>query len=496
MVSKVTSAWFVLMMVLSASIGNAQAPTAEDLDTRVLPLLKRFDDLAALKADRNTADQAEQKVRAQLKASPKDAALQQAVAAAQANTQAKNAAFEKAARDPGLRTATAAVARQVVLASPKDGTLAVLRTIDKPGVQAFAQGPSAPVVTGFQSGLASATTPDNATAVRAAVEQYCGDCGDTPAASWAAKTLYWKAGADSLPTLQATELAKPLREAASARYVDELLTKARGAVAISALDAAVGTVPDDFRTQVKRMILADARSMPDKDQKDAYLAFMADYPQRADLKFVYFVKIKATADLKAMILERAAFAPSNFSQDMAKPGVLRVLSADDVAELDATAQGQAASLVQDIVLRHSAHGDPVRITAMGAQAYAEECKYAFRAADGRITRESVRAVLDHVVDGKGDLPVPVSDTAKAFGTKLPDGTYPAMMFRGDFMAAAQLAHGQLKAAKTDTEYLQAVARLRQAVQCLDRCYNGRSLDVIKWLNGQLDTCPVPELVKQ
>jgi hypothetical protein len=70
------------------------------------------------------------------------------------------------------------------------------------------------------------------------------------------------------------------------------------------------------------------------------------------------------------------------------------------------------------------------------------------------------------------------------------------MFRGEFLAAAQLAYGQLKAATSDKDYVQAAARLRQAIQCLDRCYNGRSLQTIKWLNGQLDTCPVPELVKQ
>ena len=54
------------------------------------------------------------------------------------------------------------------------------------------------------------------------------------------------------------------------------------------------------------------------------------------------------------------------------------------------------------------------MTAISPQIHADECEFVVRSASGQITRDSVQAVFEQVVDGKGELVVPAIEPQALF----------------------------------------------------------------------------------
>ena len=84
--------------------------------------------------------------------------------------------------------------------------------------------------------------------------------------------------------------------------------------------------------------------------------------------------------------------------------------------------------------------------------------------------------------------------SKAFAAKLPDGYY-KQMFNGEFVEAAKTAFSKARLCETDADYLMWIDRIRAAIVANDLYYNGRAIDFVKWINGSVATCPVPELTQ-
>ena len=168
----------------------------------------------------------------------------------------------------------------------------------------------------------------------------------------------------------------------------------------------------------------------------------------------------------------------------------------DTADLDALLLGGRSTdsrLVATITMRHSVPGEPIRTTCCNAQTFVDDCKRDIRRKQGRATVSDLAPIVQRIVDGKGPWTSQTSDVSKAFAAKLPDGYY-KQMFNGEFVDAAKTAFGKARLSETDADYLLWIDRVRAAIVANDLYYNGRAIEFIKWINGSVATCPVPELM--
>ena len=158
----------------------------------------------------------------------------------------------------------------------------------------------------------------------------------------------------------------------------------------------------------------------------------------------------------------------------------------------ATHPMQAANALQHLL----PGGDVSLCVGLTAQQVLDGYKLAMRRDTGRLNSETLVALANQLTKGGTARPLTVTDQAKALAAQL-DGTplaaYLQPLLRGDHAAAFRYAYAQAKAAEHDSEFIMWINAAAGTIRCTDQHYNGRALDFVRFINGELDTNPVADL---
>lgn len=218
--------------------------------------------------------------------------------------------------------------------------------------------------------------------------------------------------------------------------------------------------------------------------------------------------------IKSLIAKKQTAAAISFIEGMT---VVRA----DVVSLYADIKGDAAATAALVVkmlktrepssltasestlLRKLVPGnDAINCMLTNAQGVADGYKQYLRRQTIQINNTAIAAFVKQLNTGDGTKALVVSDEAKALATAIAAagndvkmGPFLVPMLKGEYNTAAKLAFAQAKAAKTDDEYKFWISALSAAVRCNDQCYNKKAVDVIKWVNGELQQNPIEDLLK-
>ncbi len=132
-----------------------------------------------------------------------------------------------------------------------------------------------------------------------------------------------------------------------------------------------------------------------------------------------------------------------------------------------------------------------------AQQVVDGYKIYLRKTDPRQNAAALTGLANQLTKGGDARPLVVTDEAKALAAKLagaPLAAYIVPLLTGDYQAATKAAYGKITGAPDDVAYVQWVNATAAAVRCMDRCYNGRAVDFVKFINGTGQTNPIAGVV--
>jgi len=149
------------------------------------------------------------------------------------------------------------------------------------------------------------------------------------------------------------------------------------------------------------------------------------------------------------------------------------------------------------VLQHLLPGNDVSLcVGLTAQQVLDGYKLAMRRDTGRLNSDSLVALANQLTKGGIARPLAVTDQAKALAAQLDDAplaAYLQPLLRGDHAEAFRVAYARAKAAEHDHDYITWINAAAGAIRCVDQHYNGRALEFVRFINGELDTNPVADL---
>jgi len=160
----------------------------------------------------------------------------------------------------------------------------------------------------------------------------------------------------------------------------------------------------------------------------------------------------------------------------------------------ATHPMQAANAIQHLL----PGGDVSLCVGLTAQQVLDGYKISLRRDTGRLNSESLVALANQLTKGGTGRPLVVTDAAKALAAQLGDADAPLAEFLqpllcGDHAEAFRVAYARAKAAENDADYIMWINAAAGAIRCVDQHYNGRALDFVRFINGELDTNPAADL---
>ena len=259
----------------------------------------------------------------------------------------------------------------------------------------------------------------------------------------------------------------------------------------------------EFTKNIVHHALQSKTFKPTIGEKDAFMKLLDVLDKNDALKasVAYIVDNQLT-------MEDANLALSVFAINPGAGDILPILEAKKALDAAGIQNNADDNLVQilkanpndktsfeGLVKSYTEYNEPLRLI-VPPQEFVDGVKVAIRKANGRVLKGDVQLVVDKIIDGKGNFNMTASAKSKAFGDALAKAgchDWTSLMFQGKFLEAAKYAYAEAVKAENDTAYVEWSGKLRTSIVCLDQCYNGRALDIVKWLNGDIATCPVPEL---
>jgi len=162
----------------------------------------------------------------------------------------------------------------------------------------------------------------------------------------------------------------------------------------------------------------------------------------------------------------------------------------------ATHPVQAANALQYLL----PGGDVSLCVGLTAQQVLDGYKVSLRRDTGRLNAESLVALANQLTKGGTARPLVVTDAAKALAAQLGDADAPLAEFlqpllHGDHAGAFRVAYARAKAAENDADYIVWINAAAGTIRCVDQHYNGRALDFVRFINGELNTNPAADLEK-
>jgi len=153
---------------------------------------------------------------------------------------------------------------------------------------------------------------------------------------------------------------------------------------------------------------------------------------------------------------------------------------------------QAASALQHLLPGN----DAALCAGLTAQQVLDGYKLAMRRDTGRLNSESLVVLANQLTKGGTARPLVVTDAAKALAAQLDDtplAAYLQPLLRGDHAEAFRVAYARAKTTEHDSEYVVWINAAAGAIRCVDQHYNGRTVEFIRWINGDINTNPVANL---
>ena len=161
----------------------------------------------------------------------------------------------------------------------------------------------------------------------------------------------------------------------------------------------------------------------------------------------------------------------------------------------ATHPMQAATALQYLLPGN----DASLCAGLTAQQVLDGYKLAMRRDTGKLNSGALVALANQLTKGGDARPLVVTDAAKALADKLdgvPLADYLQPLLRGDHAGAFRAAYERAKAADSDADHILWINTAAGAIRANDQHYNGRALDFVKYINGELNENPVVDLEKK
>lgn len=134
----------------------------------------------------------------------------------------------------------------------------------------------------------------------------------------------------------------------------------------------------------------------------------------------------------------------------------------------------------------------------GAQAVLNAFKLWLRQQHGQTEANTLNAAAEQLMNGGQERPFIVSPAALAAAAQLQQATLKNLLVPllvGDYPTAASFAFATAKAQTADAEYIKWIAATTTCIRIADQCWNGRAIQFVQWIRGELGANPVQDLVK-
>ena len=149
---------------------------------------------------------------------------------------------------------------------------------------------------------------------------------------------------------------------------------------------------------------------------------------------------------------------------------------------------------------HALPADDVSLCAgLSAQQVLDGYKVLLRRRDGRLNTKAAAELATQLTTGGEARPLRVSDEAKALAPALKDAPLEGLLtplLEGDHAKAFRYAFARARATSKDGEYIKWINAAAGALRCMEQSYNGKALQFVRYVNGELEDNPVAELMEE
>jgi len=92
----------------------------------------------------------------------------------------------------------------------------------------------------------------------------------------------------------------------------------------------------------------------------------------------------------------------------------------------------------------------------------------------------------------------VTDKAKALATQIgvDKNPYLANLLNGNHSAAFRIAWANAQSSEDEKQYIRWIEAAAGAIRCHDQHYNGRAIEFVKFVNGEIEENPVTDLMTE
>ena len=160
--------------------------------------------------------------------------------------------------------------------------------------------------------------------------------------------------------------------------------------------------------------------------------------------------------------------------------------------------GRKTSDIRGIVIQYLPCEDVALCAFATAQHIVNFTKHDQRKKTGLLHTKGLIALANQLADGGDARPLQVTDKAKALAAQIGADKNPYLfnLLNGNHAEAFRLAWANAKSSKSDGQYIRWIEAAAGAIRCLEQHYNGRAIEFVKFVNGEIKDNPVTDLMTE
>ncbi|HHH76105.1 MAG TPA: hypothetical protein ENL03_03660 [Phycisphaerae bacterium] len=154
--------------------------------------------------------------------------------------------------------------------------------------------------------------------------------------------------------------------------------------------------------------------------------------------------------------------------------------------------------ITKIVIQYLPSDDVALCAFASAQHIVNFTKHDQREKTGLLQTEGLTALANQLADGGDARPLKVTDKSKALAMHIgvDNNPYLANLLNGNHAAAFRIAWANAKSSKSEGQYIRWIEAAAGAIRCHDQHYNGRAIEFVKFVNGEIEENPVADLMTE